>query len=60
MTNTHLEVILPPETPSSSRALLSSATPSPIPEHYSNPMHTETYLSRLDDELITSRLLGMT
>lgn len=60
MTTTHLEVILPPETPTTSRALVPSATPSLNPKHYSNQTHTEAYLSRLDEELISSRLLGMT
>lgn len=55
---THLEVILPPETPSSSRALLSSATASPNPQNFSYPIHTDTLLSRLGDEFITSCLLG--
>lgn len=58
MASAHLEVILPPETPSSLRALLSHETAPPKPEHHSYPIHTELYLSRLGDELITPRLLG--
>lgn len=58
MANTHLEVILPTETPSALRSLLSHETASPKSEHYSYPIHTELYLSRLDDELITPQLLG--
>lgn len=50
--------MLPPETPTSSRALISSASASPNPEHYCYSMLTDSFLSQLDDELITPHLLG--
>ncbi|XP_037038315.1 uncharacterized protein LOC119075855 isoform X2 [Bradysia coprophila] len=57
--NTHSEVILPPETPTSSTGLLPSASASPNPEHYPHPMNSDTYLSRLEGELIAACILDV-
>lgn len=54
-TNTQLEVVLPPESPVSSRELPSSSL---NPEHQRHSICSDIYFSRLNDDLLASCLLG--